>query len=162
MEPVKLKSNYDHDMAIRRVLPEYIHGLSRHVSELSAALAAGRLDGMQRLVHQLKGSGGSYGFPDITRLASAAEALIIAESGIETIAASVQELCALIRSVDGYDTAGEAHVAQIDAVAIPVSSRGTSSALHEPGPIGPAAIFRGNNVIPCAAKVDAPYGAAAG
>ena len=37
------------------------------------ALGEGDLGALQRLAHQLKGSGGGYGFPALTKLAAAVE-----------------------------------------------------------------------------------------
>jgi hypothetical protein len=55
----------------------------------------------------MKGFGGGYGFPDITRIAATAEASIDARSEFEKVEATVNELCTLIRQVEGYEPASE-------------------------------------------------------
>jgi PAS domain S-box-containing protein len=88
--------------AVARVLPEYIAGLPEQVAEIRSALEHHDLDSVRRFVHQLRGSGGAYGFPDITRLASDAETAIDQKAAIDTIVAQVQGLIELISRVEGY------------------------------------------------------------
>jgi len=54
------------------------------------------------VVHQLKGAGGGYGFPEITEAAATAEKCVKAQEVTEAIAAEVNSLIRLIRSVEGY------------------------------------------------------------
>jgi len=58
-------------------------------------------------VHQLKGAGGGYGFPEITETAAAAEQRIRAADSIDAIALKVDSLIQTIRRVEGYNAAGE-------------------------------------------------------
>ncbi len=91
--------------AVAGVLPGYVAGLAREVGRLDRLVPAGRWADVRRVAHQLRGSGGSYGFPDLTRLATAAEAAIDAGRPAE---ADVAALVALVRRIDGYDPAAEA------------------------------------------------------
>ena len=102
-----VRSTLDAVPAVRRVLPGYVAGLARDVGQLTDHLAAGRRGDVRRLAHQLRGSGGSYGFPDVTRLAMAAEAAVDAGHGADVVVADVARLVGLIRRIDGYDPAGE-------------------------------------------------------
>jgi HPt (histidine-containing phosphotransfer) domain-containing protein len=59
------------------------------------------------LAHQLKGSGKSYGFPDISRLAAALEDTIIRGQPHDRVRADAEALAALLRRVEGYDRSKE-------------------------------------------------------
>jgi PAS domain S-box-containing protein len=105
-----LRSIYADNVAVRRVLPSYIADLPRHVAELSLLLAERRLADLRRLVHQLKGSGGGYGFLEISGLAGNVEATIDANAPLDGIEAAVRELCDLLRNVEGYEPESETAV----------------------------------------------------
>jgi PAS domain S-box-containing protein len=89
----KIQSTRANNRLVRLMLVDYIAGLPAHVATLCDSLAAGDLDTLQFHGHQLKGSGGSYGFADITHLAGLVEASIFEHQPIE--------------QVDGYDRALE-------------------------------------------------------
>lgn len=69
------------EAAMLALRAEYLYQAPERVRELSAALGRLRagdtsaLEDLQRLFHRLAGSGGSYGFPDITERSRAAEHL---------------------------------------------------------------------------------------
>ena len=110
-----VRSTLDSVPAVRRVLPGYVAGLARDVGQMTAHLAAGRRADVRRLAHQLRGSGGSYGFPDVTRLAMAAEASVDAGRGPGAVAADVAALVGLIRRIEGYDPRAEGDAQQSTA-----------------------------------------------
>ncbi len=60
----------DLQAAYRRTLPSLISKLERAISALRVN-ATGADEEIRRLAHQLKGSGGSYGFPEVTDAAAA-------------------------------------------------------------------------------------------
>lgn len=62
----------DADMA--ELLADYVANLRQYGVDLRRLLAVGDADAVARLLHQLKGSGRSYGYPKITELAARAEA----------------------------------------------------------------------------------------
>lgn len=62
----------DADMA--ELLTDYVANLQQYAADLRRLLAAKDTDAVARLLHQLKGSGRSYGYPKITELAASAEA----------------------------------------------------------------------------------------
>jgi DNA-binding NarL/FixJ family response regulator len=105
--PQTIRSVYADNQIVRRVLPGYVADLPKHVASMWAHLQSRRIDDLRRLVHQMKGSGGGYGFPKITQLAAAAEACITTQSQLDQIEASVRDLCETIRSVEGYQPAKE-------------------------------------------------------
>ena len=71
------------DAAMRALRAEYLFEAPERVRELSAAL--GRLrtgdtsafEDLERYFHRLAGSGGSYGFPDITEASRTAEHAVL-------------------------------------------------------------------------------------
>ncbi len=97
-----LRSEYADMPAIARVLPEYTSGLPRYVTLLNDALKCGACANLRRLVHQLRGTGGTYGFPDISLVAEMAEAAIEQQFDFPSVAEKVYELIDLIQRVDGY------------------------------------------------------------
>ena len=99
-----LLSEFVHDQEMREVLAEFIANLPSHVSRLTELLSRQDLDELRRAVHQLKGAGGGYGFPQITDAAAAAEQRIKVSDSLDAIAAHIRLLIDLIRRIEGYDT----------------------------------------------------------
>lgn len=104
---VKLRSEYASDADMTQVLSEFIAKLPDRVRQLSDLLEGKNLDELKRVVHQLKGAGGGYGFPQISNAAAAAETRVKSNGAIEAIKRDVSGLIELIRSVDGYDNSRE-------------------------------------------------------
>jgi HPt (histidine-containing phosphotransfer) domain-containing protein len=73
-------------------------------------LSLGDMEAVDEVVHQLKGSGGLYGFGRITTLATQVEEAIRAGE-LEAIARDVRLLAETIRRVEGYDRTWEARSA---------------------------------------------------
>jgi chemotaxis protein histidine kinase CheA len=71
------------EAAMRALRVEYLYEAPERVGELSAALGRLRagdgkaLEELERYFHRLAGSGGSYGFPDITDRCRTAEHTVI-------------------------------------------------------------------------------------
>jgi len=62
------------DPVVRHLVPGYLELCRKDVTGMRSELDAGNLDSIRRTGHKLKGSGGSYGFDDITRIGAALEA----------------------------------------------------------------------------------------
>jgi HPt (histidine-containing phosphotransfer) domain-containing protein len=92
---------------MKEILLDFISGLPDRVDQLNRLLEQGQLEELRRVVHQLKGAGGGYGFPQITEAASSAENRVKVREPVESIAQGVKMLVDLIRSVEGYDKARE-------------------------------------------------------
>ncbi len=97
-----LRSDYADDPTMADLLTEYVVGLRRHVQSLRRHIAAHDSDATGRLLHQLKGSGASYGFPLLTRHAAAAETLLHAGRPLQDALPAIHALIAAIESIDGY------------------------------------------------------------
>lgn len=102
-----LRSCYADHKAVRRVLPLFVNDLPTQVASMKTQLGEGNLPAVRRLVHGLRGSGGGYGFPDITRVATTAETTIDLGADLEGIHRAVEELIELVRRVEGYDRSHE-------------------------------------------------------
>ena len=97
-----IRSEYADVPAVRRVLPEYITGLSSQVRLLHQCLGERRLGDLRRAVHQLRGTGGAYGFGELSRLAAIAECTIDKGQALETISDDIRNLADAIRNIEGY------------------------------------------------------------
>jgi CheY-like chemotaxis protein/HPt (histidine-containing phosphotransfer) domain-containing protein/anti-sigma regulatory factor (Ser/Thr protein kinase) len=102
-----LRSTFASDADMKQVLSEFITKLPDRVDQLAELLQRKNLEELRRTVHQLKGAGGGYGFPQITDAAAAAERRVKEEGAIEAITNDINALIQLIRSVDGYDKSRE-------------------------------------------------------
>jgi len=89
------------------ILAEFIEGLPARVGEIVELFAINDLAALKRAAHQLRGSGGGYGFPGMTELAARVEQSIAADRTIDIIAEEVEDLAGFVRRVDGYARDGE-------------------------------------------------------
>jgi signal transduction histidine kinase/ActR/RegA family two-component response regulator/HPt (histidine-containing phosphotransfer) domain-containing protein len=103
------------DEGVRRFLPQFMAGLPAQVAALCDAVRRGDLELLADTVHQLSGTAGMYGFPDVGDLAFRTEVLlrpdgpdvVVAPADLARLAADVESLVGLIRGIQGYDAATE-------------------------------------------------------
>ncbi len=88
---------------VMKILPEFIEGLPHKVNAMVDLLSRNDLAELQKVVHQLRGAGGGYGFDLITEPASRAEEAIKTTQALEVITAEINSLIEIIRRIDGYD-----------------------------------------------------------
>jgi chemotaxis protein histidine kinase CheA len=78
----------------------YRNALPPHIEVLEVARSAGYDDAsaraVRRVAHTLRGSGGTYGFPDVSAAAAAVE-----DADTATFAAAVDDLIELLRATAG-------------------------------------------------------------
>jgi signal transduction histidine kinase/CheY-like chemotaxis protein/HPt (histidine-containing phosphotransfer) domain-containing protein len=86
-------------------LPTRIAAIERHQNEQNHEEQ--NLEELRRLVHQLKGAGGGYGFDSITQLAAEVERALKEGDPPETLCVAVDNLIQHVRSVAGYQHADE-------------------------------------------------------
>ncbi len=96
------------DPAVETILAEYTASLSAQAAAITQSLAEQDLLSLRLKVHQLRGSGGSYGFPELSRLAEQAENLIAASQPFDKLDASINELLELLRCIQQSDADPEA------------------------------------------------------
>jgi PAS domain S-box-containing protein len=88
---------------IQKIIPEFVDGLPGEVRKMIDLLDRNDLPALQKIVHQLRGSSGGYGFDPIGALASNAEESIKANKAVEAITAEINSLIEMIRRIEGYD-----------------------------------------------------------
>ena len=89
-----LISTFADDAEILELVEEFVDTLPAHVEELETALAQADLETLVSLAHQLKGTGGGFGFGPITDAAG----------GLEAAARDADDPGALIGLVDALVT----------------------------------------------------------
>jgi CheY-like chemotaxis protein len=99
----KMRSSLADDPDMREVLVGFVSNLPRRAERLVDLMEKQDFEQLRQVVHQLKGAGGGYGFPEITRRAASAEKAIKAQAALEQISAEVQSLLAALQSVEGYE-----------------------------------------------------------
>jgi CheY-like chemotaxis protein/HPt (histidine-containing phosphotransfer) domain-containing protein len=93
--------------AMQHAVLGFVSRLPARVNSLALLAANQDMEELRRLVHQLKGAGAGYGFPNITQCAAKVESIIKATSATEAVQTAVNELIDLIRGIEGYDAGRE-------------------------------------------------------
>jgi CheY-like chemotaxis protein len=97
-------SQYINDPDMARILETFIGRLAGHVEAMRHAHADGQHRELQRLAHQLKGAGGSYGYPSLTEAGRVLEDAAKAQDRM-TEGVALEALAAVSQAIqDGYDT----------------------------------------------------------
>lgn len=99
-------SNFANDQDILDLVEQFVDDLPRRIAAIQQSLAQQDLDTLQRLTHQLKGSAGGYGFPDITKQAASVESSIKMQTEIDNVAREVfalADLCNRARATPDND-----------------------------------------------------------
>ncbi len=63
-----IESEYGDDPDLIELIDEFVLGLNDDLKTMNEALENGEHDALRRLAHQIKGAGGSYGYPMITEV----------------------------------------------------------------------------------------------
>lgn len=88
---------------MRKIIPEYVNALAGKVRKMLELLEHQDLVALQRVVHDLLGTAGGYGFESISQPARKADQSIRAGEPLEPITAEINSLIEIIRRVEGYD-----------------------------------------------------------
>jgi len=102
-----LRSSYADDPDMKEAIHEFVATLPRRVAVVQQLLDKQDLSELQRVVHQIKGAGGGYGFDSITQLAAVTDQALQDGDTIDDIKADIDSLIAMVRSVDGYQPSRE-------------------------------------------------------
>jgi CheY-like chemotaxis protein/HPt (histidine-containing phosphotransfer) domain-containing protein len=100
----KIVSTMNHQRGMKEIIIEYIAGLPAEIAKIQDSLDRDDLQSLRRIAHQLRGTGGGYGFDSITELAGDVEEAIKAAGSRESIAGQVNSLIDVVRRVDGFDS----------------------------------------------------------
>jgi PAS domain S-box-containing protein len=106
-QPGQIRSSHSDMPKMQTILRQFIADLPALVGQISAWLGRGDLDLLRRAAHQLRGSGGGYGFPQLTDPSFKLEHSIAESQPREVIVNRTNELVALIRRIEGYDPGAE-------------------------------------------------------
>ena len=85
-------SEFADDEDMQPLIEEFLSELAPKTRQLRALAAAGDLHELGRLAHQLKGSGGGYGYPAITRTAADLEAAVRDNGNRQDIPGTLERL----------------------------------------------------------------------
>ncbi len=100
----EIRSQFAGDPEFRLLLDMFIDELGGRVNTIESAWRARQIEQLTTLVHQLKGAGGGYGFPQMTESARALEEAIKASQAddeVERLLVSLTNVCdAVIASRD--------------------------------------------------------------
>ncbi len=89
------------DESFAQLVELFVRELGDDVGALRKLLAGGRLEELGRLAHQLKGSCGSYGFPELSKRAGELERCVKDGAGkqaLESALGAFEKSCAGVRS----------------------------------------------------------------
>jgi HPt (histidine-containing phosphotransfer) domain-containing protein len=81
------------------LIPRYLDRRHKEIDSFRALLAAGDFEALRIGGHSLKGSGGGYGFPDLTRIGGVIETAAKAGDS-ETITAALAEYADYMQRVE--------------------------------------------------------------
>ncbi len=85
------------DRSLEDLIPRYLERRRGDIQAIQGAIALGDLATVQSLGHSMKGSGGGYGFQEITRFGGEIEVAAVAGDG----AAVLESVAALTGYLDG-------------------------------------------------------------
>jgi HPt (histidine-containing phosphotransfer) domain-containing protein len=87
---------------MKPIIVEYVEGLPGEVAKLLESMNLRDLQPLRRVAHQLRGSGGGYGFDAISELAGKVENSIASGDSLAAIRGRVLCLVSVICRVEGY------------------------------------------------------------
>jgi response regulator RpfG family c-di-GMP phosphodiesterase len=99
----RAQSAFANDPDMLELVASFVSDLPTSVSKMTDLLRTQDMEELHRVVHQLKGAGGGYGFDRVTALAATADQAIKAGESIDVICREVDSLIAYIRDISGYE-----------------------------------------------------------
>ena len=95
------------EVEITSLLNGFIADLPNQVSRLLKLSAESDLAALREVAHQMKGTGGMYGFAPITEAAETLEQQLDSTDDIQKVQEEIRRLIGVIRRIEGYDAAQE-------------------------------------------------------
>ena len=92
-------SQFINDPDMTQILQGFVGRLADQLDAMRQALGGGRHEELRRLAHQLKGAGGSYGYPSLTEACKALEDSAKSED-IDAAGAALDRVAALIAAIE--------------------------------------------------------------
>ncbi len=100
-----IRSQFANQPVMAELLNLYVADLPGIVSDIDRLMAGNDVAGLQIVAHRLRGSGGGYGFPQISAAAAALEDQLKTQSGLSASRGAADALAAVLQSVEGYGRA---------------------------------------------------------
>ena len=88
---------------MKKIIAEYVESLPGEIRKMQDMLNRGDMPPLRRVVHQLRGTGGGYGFDLISDLAGNVETAIDATEHHASVALKIKSLIDVIRRIEGFD-----------------------------------------------------------
>jgi CheY-like chemotaxis protein len=113
---VPVVSTFEGNAELMALRDRFVAGLPMRVCAMERGLEAGDLAVVAKLAHQLKGTGGGYGFAPISEAAASLEASIGARLALDTIRRQMREvadLCRRARTAAPSADEGSGHAARL-------------------------------------------------
>jgi response regulator RpfG family c-di-GMP phosphodiesterase len=107
-EAQRFRSDFADDPEMKDLVEEYIKRLPIEVAKLLSVLEEKDTEAVRRIAHQLKGSGGGYGFAKLTELAAVTDHSIKKGADLDQVKGEIDALIDYVRQIQGYDRATEA------------------------------------------------------
>jgi CheY-like chemotaxis protein len=98
-----IKSSIAEHPGMMTIIAEFVDGLPDEGRKMTEFLEQNDMASLRRVVHQMRGAGGGYGFTPLTELATKAEASINASDNLKSTTADVKALIDVMRQIEGYD-----------------------------------------------------------
>jgi PAS domain S-box-containing protein len=107
-----IKSSLAGNPRMMKIIPEFVDGLAAEVRKLNDLLEQNNLAALQKVVHQLRGASGGYGFGAVTEPATKAENSILSGKPLHAITIEIKALIDIIRRIDGYNESDRSGTAE--------------------------------------------------
>jgi signal transduction histidine kinase/DNA-binding NarL/FixJ family response regulator len=102
-----ITSSLANDRDMTDAIAEFVAMLPQRISSICEFLNDEKLTDVRRLLHQLKGAGGGFGFDGITCLSAEAEQSLKDEECLVNVRAKVDSVITFVRSIEGYQQIDE-------------------------------------------------------
>jgi signal transduction histidine kinase/HPt (histidine-containing phosphotransfer) domain-containing protein len=106
----RVRSTLTGEPELEKFLQEFIRSLPGTITQLEALLNEQNVRQLREVLHELKGTAGVFGFPQITELAHAAQQQIDAHDAFQDIQAGVDALIGLIHDAIGSNVSSRARL----------------------------------------------------
>ncbi len=104
-----LKSDFHEDDEMMEIVHEFVQGLPEKIDQIESWLREADLGQLTLMAHQIKGSGGGYGFPTISQAAQKVEVIAREYGACDELRTAVDELATLCqRAIDTLSKQGSA------------------------------------------------------
>jgi CheY-like chemotaxis protein len=101
--PESIRSTLAGDPRMREVIPAFVGRLPGKVRQMLYLLEHQDLVALQKIVHDILGTGGGYGFAPLSLSARKAQDSLRAGAALEPITSEINSLIEIMRRIEGYD-----------------------------------------------------------